>query len=218
MRRFLFILLLGIGIAPGLWAQQYMSAKDSDPEALALLRKAGEPFGRPVVQVSFTLKTTLPAQAPVSVSGMLYQNGKAYHLDVKDYQVISDGTLRWVYLKAANEVNLYGASQGQDWITPQDLLLLHKAPDMVFVNLGARKDGVTVIEAKPVQGRFEDYSKFSIHLKEGKLSYILALAKDGTRQEVTVGVPSFPASLDKKLFTFNPADHPGVHVEDLRLD
>lgn len=218
MPRILLILLMTAVQLPGLFAQQYTSARDSDPEALALLRKAGEPFNKTLVQVSFTLKTSLPGQAPVSASGMFYQSGKAYHLDVKDYQVISDGTLRWVYLKTANEVNLYGASQGQDWITPQDLLLLYKAQDLVFANLGVRKDGLTIIEAKPLKGRFEEFSKFSIHLKGGNLVYILALAKDGTRQEVTVGTPTSPASLDKKLFTFNAADHPGVHVEDLRLD
>ncbi len=204
----------------GQWAsaQQYTSAKDSDPEALKLLQEAGKPFTAGPSQVPFTMKTTYPGEAPVTVSGTIYQSGKSFHIDAKDYKIISDGITRWVYMRGPNEVNVYNATQGADGIGPQELLTLYKAQDLVFVSMGARNDGTTVVEAKPLKGRFDEFTKFSIHLKGGKLTYILALAKDGTRTEINVGTATFPASLDRKLFTFDPAAYPGVHVEDLRLD
>ena len=121
-------------------------------------------------------------------------------------------------MRGPNEVNVYSASQGADGIGPQELLTLYRAQDLVFVSMGARNDGTAVVEAKPLKGRFDEFAKFSIHLKGGKLTYILALAKDGTRTEINVGTAAFPASLDRRLFTFDPAAYPGVHVEDLRLD
>lgn len=218
MGKFVFILLAACMIPGHSAAQQYSSAKESDPEALAALQRAGQSFATGNSQVPFTLKTTFPGQTPVTLQGTLYQNGKAFHLATAAYTIIADGTTRWVYLKGPNEVNIYNASSGPDWISPQDFLTLYKAQDLVFVSLGTRGDGTTVVEAKPLKGRFEDYTKFSVHLKGGKLSYIQALVKDGTRQEITLGNVSFPATLDKKLFAFQPADYPGVHVEDLRLD
>ena len=198
---------------------QYLSAKDSDPEAITLLNKASLAFNQKNVQVNFKLKVTYQSEAPVSSEGILYQSGPAYHLQLKDYSIISDGKTRWVYLKSQNEVNIYNESNGQDWISPQDFLQLYKSNDLVFVLAGTRSDGVTVIEAKPLKGRFEEYSKFTIGIKNNMLSYITAISSDGMRQELMISSVTNPATLDAaKLFTFRKESYPGVYVEDLRLD
>ena len=199
--------------------KQYMSSKDSDPEALALMTKAGQAYAGKNAQINFRLKVTLPGQAPQSSEGILYQSGKAYRLELEDYQIISDGKTRWVYMKTAKEVNIYNETNGQDWISPSDFLKLHTATDLVFVLAGTRSDGVTVIEAKPLKGRFEDYSKFTIGIKNGTLNFINGLSSDGMRQDMSITSVTFPTSMDtQKLFTFNAANYPGVYVEDLRLD
>ncbi len=210
----LFLLYSGISAQ-----SQYLSAKDSDPEAIALLNKASLVFSQKNVQVNFKLKVTYQSEAPVTSDGILYQSGAAYQLQLKDYSIISDGKTRWVYLKTQNEVNIYNESNGQDWISPQDFLQLHKSNDLVFVLAGTRADGVTVIEAKPLKGRFEEYSKFSIGIKNNALSYINAISSDGMRQELMISAITNPATLDAtKLFTFRKEAYPGVYVEDLRLD
>ena len=99
---------------------------------------------------------TFPGEAPVTSEGVLYQSGKSYNLQLKEYAFISDGMTRWVYLKGPNGVNIYNESNGQDWISPQDFLKLHTANDLVFVLAGTRADGVSIIEAKPLKGRFEE--------------------------------------------------------------
>ena len=83
---------------------------------------------------------------------------------------------------------------------------------------GSRADGTSIIEAKPLKGRFDEFSKFTIGIKNGALSFINALSSDGTRQDMSIASIAYPATLDaKKLFTFHPELHPGVAVEDLRL-
>ena len=198
---------------------QYLSAKDSDPDALALLTKAGKVFSTGNAQVNFKLKTSFPGQEPVTSEGVLYQGGKNYRLELKDYHIISNGATRWVYLKGPNEVNIYNESQAQDWISPQDFLLLHKSNELVFTLLPNKPDGTSVIEVNPLKGKFDEYSKFTVGIKNGSLNYINALSSDGSRQELTITAVTNPSSLDaNKLFTFHPETYPGVYIEDLRLD
>lgn len=162
---------------------------------------------------------TFPGQEVQISEGILYQGGTKYRLELKDYNILSDGSTRWVYLKGPNEVNIYNESNGQDWISPQDFLQLHTSKDLVFTLAAKNPDGTSVVEAKPLKGRFDEYSKFTVGIKNGTLSYINALSSDGTRQEMSISSVTNPTTWDAvKLFTFHPELHPGVYVEDLRLD
>lgn len=213
---FLPVILFVLAISQG--QAQYTSAKDSDPEALRLLTKASQAFVSKSAQVNFKLKVTFPGEEPVVSEGILYQSGKSYNLELKDYAIISDGSVRWVYLKGPNEVNIYNESNGQDWISPQDFLTLYTSQDLVFMLSSTRADGTSIIAAKTLKGRFDEFSKFTIGIKNGALSFINALSSDGTRQDMSITAIAYPATLDaKKLFTFHPELHPGVAVEDLRL-
>jgi outer membrane lipoprotein-sorting protein len=218
MRTTIAFLFACLAFAP-ICIGQYTSAKDSDPEALALLQKAGENLATKNSQVTFSFKLSYPGQEGKPETGVLYQSGKMYNLQLPTYSIISDGKTRWVYLKNQNEVNLYNESNGQDWISPQDFLQMHRATDLVFVLAGTKADGGSIIEAKPLKGRFDDYAKFTIVVKNGALASIKGIGKDGTRQEMYIGTITHPATFDNaKLFTFNKASYPGVYVEDLRLD
>jgi len=73
---------------------QYTSAKDSDPEAVKLLTTAGKTFSSKNAKVNFTLKVTYPGTDAVTSEGVLYQKGKAYRLELKDYVIMSDGSTR----------------------------------------------------------------------------------------------------------------------------
>ena len=218
MKLFLFISFISLFlVTPGY--SQYLSATDSDPAAVKLLMDASKAFTAKNAQVNFKLKITAPG-APVETSeGVLYQSGKSYRLELKEYIILSDAITRWVYLKGPNEVNIYNESNGQDWISPQDFLQLHTSKDLVFVLASKNPDGTSIIEAKPLKGRFDEYSKFTIGIKNGMLQYINGLSSDGMRQDMSIISVANPTTLDaNKLFTFHPELYPGVHIEDLRLD
>jgi len=198
---------------------QYMASKDSDPEAVKLLTNAGKAFTSKNTKVNFKLKISYPGAEAETSEGILYQGGKSYRLELKDYDIISDGTTRWVYLKGLNEVNIYNESNGQDWISPQDFLQLYTSKDLVFVLASNRPDGTAIIEAKSLKGRFDEFSKFTIGIKNGMLSYINGFLSDGMRQEMSITSVTNPTSWNaEKLFTFHPESFPGVYIEDLRLD
>ena len=198
---------------------QYTSAKDSDPEALALLTKAGKAFSSQNAQVNFKLKVAFPGQEPHVSDGILYRGGSSYRLELKDYHIISDGKTRWVYLKGRNELNIYNESNGQDWISPQDFLQLHSSDDLVFTLASQKADGTSIILAKPLKGRFDEFSKFTIGIKNGALSYINAISSDGSKQDLSITSVTNPATWDAdKLFKFHSEMYPNIYVEDLRLD
>lgn len=209
---------LFLSICLNLKAQQYLTSKDSDKEALAYLQKAGTPFVNGNAVVNFTNTLTFPGEKPITTSGILEQSGNSFNLNIPDYQIISDGTTRWVYMKKANEVNIYSNQESNDWLNPQDFLTLHKATDLVFIVSNKKDDGTIIIEAKPLKGRFEDFSKITLHLKNNKLIYLLALAKDSSRQEISISSTTFPDTIDKSKFTFDASKYPGVHIEDLRTN
>ncbi len=214
-----FLLTLMVMMLPGYTHAQYLSADDSDKEAIELLTAAAKKFSDKPSQVRFVLKISYPGQEKMVTDGTLYQSGKAYHLDLKEYAIFSDGTTRWVYLKGPNEINIYNESNGQDWISPQDFLLLHTSDELVLSLIGDRQDGITIIEGKPLEGRFDYYSKFTIGVEQGNLKYIHALSSDGSRQEMSISRVIYPEQLDtQKLFSFQKENYPGVYVEDLRLD
>lgn len=217
MKSLIFSLILAAALIQTTSAQ-YLTAKDSDSEALALLTKAGSAYANGNALVNFSLKTSFPGQETQTSNGLLYRSGKSYRLELKDYHIISDGTTRWVYMKGRNEVNIYNESNAQDWISPSDFLQLHKSNELVFTLLST-KDGTSIVEAKPLKGKFDEYSKFTITIKKGALSSIKALSSDGSRQEMTITSVTNPATLDAaKLFTFQAQSYPGCYVEDLRLD
>ena len=157
---FPFILFYFSVLLPGMAQSQYLSSKDSDPEALSLLTKAGQSFASKNAQVNFKLKVTYPGNEPVTSDGILYQAGKSYNLQLKEYAIISDGTTRWVYLKTRNEVNMYNNPMA-DWISPQDCLQLHKS-QIFFYFSGTRADGRNGLLKQNFKRPFEDYTKFSI--------------------------------------------------------
>ncbi len=213
------ILSFCVSITIGYTQAQYLTAKDSDQEAIDLLTKAGQVFSSKNSKVEFILKIAYPGEPAMVSQGVLYQSDKSYHLDLKEYAIFSNGTTRWIYLKGANEINIYNESNGQDWISPQDFLRLHTSNELVLTLAGTLGDGVSVIEAKPLAGRFEQYSKFTIGIKNGLLHYIKAFSSDGSRQEMNITKITHPTTLNTgQLFSFVKDDYPGVYIEDLRLD
>lgn len=218
MKGLIFSCLLAISMVTTGFSQ-YTSAKDSDPEALALLTKAGKIFSLQNAQVNFKLKVAFPGQEQQVSDGILYRGGSGYRLELKDYHIISDGKTRWVYLKGRNEVNIYNESNGQDWISPQDFLQLHTSDDLVFTLAASKIDGTSIIIGKPLKGRFDEFSKFTIGIKNGTLSYINAISSDGTKQDLSITSVTNPTTWDaNKLFTFHPELYPDIYIEDLRLD
>ena len=69
MKQLLSAILFALLALPVSYAQsQYLSSKDSDPEALSMLTKAGQSFTSKHAQVNFKLKVTFPGEAPVTLS------------------------------------------------------------------------------------------------------------------------------------------------------
>src|SRR5690606_232428 len=88
---------------------QYLAPADSDPHAIALLNKLHQRMAKETLRLNFDMSVTFPGEDPSKYTGTLLQQGKMYHIQTDDAEIWSNGSLRWVYFREANEVNIYTA-------------------------------------------------------------------------------------------------------------
>jgi outer membrane lipoprotein-sorting protein len=199
---------------------QYLSSTDSDPEAVALLRKLQDQLQKDRLAIDFDMTVTYPGEEPVKYNGQIFQQGKMYRVQSDQMQIWSNGQLRWIYDKSANEVSLYSANE--DAFNGPLSLLSEYSTDK-YVAIVTTKEQIRslytqALELKPVD-RNSDIAKVRLFLQpDGKPVRIEVMEKSGMRTMSDVLKISTPEKKAETYFTFNKADYPNVHVEDLRID
>lgn len=199
---------------------QYLTREDSDPEAVQLLDKMHALLAQEALSLRFEMTVTYPAEDPVSHTGSLIQQGNMYHISTDDAEIMSDGKLRWVYFREANEVNIYTAHE-EDLQGPLGLVGEFTGDQFIAGITGTEvQNGKTLnlIELKPAD-RNSPLSKVRLAIDDtGHLTSAHIFEKSGGRTEMRVLKLQ---RIDKRLtsaFTFDTSKYPGVHVEDLRID
>jgi len=204
---------------------QYESSNDSDPKAVELLEQIKENFyNAPGHLIDFSLVMEFPGQAMETQSGNLVQSKEKFILDMPGQKIICDNETVWMYLKDMNEVQINDMeiSEATDFMSPSDLFNLHKSKDFVFaiMNYGSEEGkAITQIECKPLSEDSE-YSKMRLTITDKDLGIkrLKIFSKDGSRFTMHIKSHDPDYALDTDTFTFDEANFPGVHVEDLRFD
>lgn len=220
--RILFFAFLAMYMPVVGWAQ-YTSPEDSDPEARRILETIGQKLeSSDAYRVSFTLEIEYPGERPITQEGMLIQQDEQYRLVFGDYLIISNADKRWMYIKPDNTVNLYNADSGNDWQSPADFLKLYASEDYVYTILPEHMTAdrsVHAIEFKPLDPDSE-YSKIRMLVAKNdtQVRSIKAFGKDGSAYTLEVLESAYLPLQPADVFQFDPGKHPGVKIEDLRID
>lgn len=220
---FSFLLLV---LSLGLTGQKtFNKASDSDPKAKKILDALKKEYnGYKSMEVVFELVLELKGQPTETQKGKLIQQGKKYQVSIADQEIYCDGKAVWLYLKSNKEVQIndFEEGPGSDVMSPAEMLRLYESGQYAYAITGnAIENGtnVTQIEFKPLDKNSE-YSKIrlSVSEKNNKASSIKVFSKDGSRYTLVVKsiVPNKTYASD--VFVFNAKKHPGVHIEDLRID
>ncbi len=224
--RFIIGLLIAVG-TPGINAQntQYISAKESDPEATRIIDDIHKKYaGFETIEIDFELEIDLPEKDAQYQRGKMIQSGEKYMVDFPQRAVFCDGDAVYLYLKRNNEVQINDIDEDDPsmMVSPLDMLDIVKGGDFVYAVTGSlRKDGKkwTKIEFKPISDE-EEYFKISLlaDAKKKDIGMIKFFMRDGSRYTLTVKNMRPNVAVSPDTFTFDTSKYPGVHVEDLRID
>ncbi len=222
MKKLSTLVLLALWTVCGI-AQSSVSVEENDPAAKAILDAIKNKYeSYQSLDVHFTLTIAFPEEDPEIQKGHLSQQAEQYKLDLEGQSIISDGTTMWFHLKNRNEVQINDVEEGEDdeMLSPQNLLRIYETNEFYYALVGeAEENGQAVqkIEFKPLD-RDSEYSKMrlSINKSTKEILRIKTFAKDGSRYTLQVDKLTPNKNFEKNYFQFDPAQFPGIHVENLR--
>jgi outer membrane lipoprotein carrier protein len=209
------------------WAQSQMNkASDSDPKAKKILDALKKEYNSyKSLEVAFELEIELPGKGKEIQKGKLIQSGKKFMAALTDQDIYCDGKTVWLHLKSNKEVqinNFEENASNEMMMSPSEMLRLYESGKYAYAITGnAVENGtnVTLIEFKPLDKKSQ-YSKLrlSVDTKKNKTISMKVFSKDGSRYTLLVKSILPNKAYTSDVFVYNPKKHPGVRVEDLRID
>lgn len=204
-------------------AQTPKSAETSDPKAKSLLDKVRKQYDAyQSIEASFTLTLELAEQKPDVQKGTITQQGEKYRLELIDKTIICDGATVWFHNKRNREVQINTAASGNSLLSPRELMRIHERKDFIYA---ITSEGVEngkpchFVEFKPTTKNSE-YSKLrlSVDKKTNQIIGVKTFGKDGSRCTMVINELTSNKTYPNGTFNFDKSKHPGVKIEDLRID
>ena len=206
-------------------AQAPKHAETSDPKAKTLLDKVRKQYDSyQSVEAVFTLTLELAENKPEIQKGTIAQQGEKYRLELSDKTIICDGATVWFHNKRNREVQINTATVGgaTGLLSPRELMRIHERKDFVYA---ITSEGVEnskpcqFVEFKPTT-KSSEYSKLrlSVDKKTNQIIGVKAFGKDGSRYSMVINELTPNKTYPNGTFNFDKSKHPGVKIEDLRID
>jgi outer membrane lipoprotein carrier protein len=207
-------------------AQTPKPAETSDPKAKSLLDKVRKQYDAyQSIEASFTLTLESADQTPAEVQkGTIAQQGEKYRLELSDKTIICDGATVWFHNKRNREVQINTATAGSSTglLSPRELMRIHERKDFIYAITSEGVDNgkpCQFVEFKPTNKNSE-YSKLrlSVDKKTNQIIGVKAFGKDGSRYTMVINELTPNKTYPNGTFNFDKSKHPGVKIEDLRID
>jgi outer membrane lipoprotein-sorting protein len=116
--------------------------------------------------------------------------------------------------------NAADANDDESLMSPQSIFRIYLRKDFIYAITNEYAQGkriVQEIEFKPTD-KYSEYSKLRLTLDKKTQEFIefKAFGKDGSRYTLVMTKLTPNLTLADASFTFNKANYPGYHIEDLR--
>ena len=103
------------------------------------------------------------------------------------------------------------------------MLRLYNQGNFICYSAGTGEEAgkqVAYIEVKPTDRGSSPYSKFRIAVdkKNNQIVSMFTVNRDGSRFKLSISKFITTKTIAESKFTFDKANYPGVHVEDLRTN
>lgn len=192
-----------------------------DDKAKTILDKASAKMdGYTTLSIQFGMTISSPDMDPVAQEGTLQLKGDKYKLTITDQEVYCDGKTLTTYLKADNECYVSAIENvEQDMASPEKLLTIWKDGDYRYRYAGTQDyanrpcDIIFLYPNQPKESKFHTV-KLLIDQKKSEVVYAYIKGKDGTSMKHKLVSMRRDEAMPDQLFTFNPAQHPGVECYD----
>lgn len=203
-----------MGLVAGVQAQISHTEQGAvDQKADALLKRAAAQFGNVSFKVTVSMLDAQKKETLRQTAQVLYCKG-CYRVSVADQEVICDGKTVWQWNKTAREVAVTNMSTDDvDLMNPARLL---KNYDKSFRAKYIRTDdGVALVDLQPRSARSFHKIRLYMNEKSGLLQRMEVHKYDSSRE--VYEITEFKrASTPASKFTFDPSQHAGVEIIDMR--
>lgn len=201
------------------------TAELNDPKAEQLLEKVKKNvMSEPSWIFDFELVINFPEMDPEVINGQIKQDGKKIKADLGDQVFTSDGKTVWTYLKDYNEVQIsnYEEEMQDLFLNPAQIVQIYESGEYLYQHSGNQDfqgRQLDLIEFMPADPQHSEYVKINLWLDAKNLVPVGVMinARNGVRYNLHVERHQKGVKHDAGTFTFNPADYPGVEIDDLRF-
>ncbi len=203
-----------MGLVAGVQAQISHTEQGAvDQKADALLKRAASQFGNVSFKVTASMLDAQKKETLRQTAQVLYCKG-CYRVSVADQEVICDGKTVWQWNKTAREVAV--TNMGTDDVDLMNPARLLKNYDKSFRAKYIRTDdGVALVDLQPRSARSFHKIRLFMNEKSGQLQRMEVHKYDSSRE--VYEITEFKrASTPASKFTFDPSQHAGVEIIDMR--
>jgi outer membrane lipoprotein-sorting protein len=151
--------------------------------------------------------------------GKITVKGDKYRLSLPEQEVINNGTTLWTYLPDAKEVNIDNYDPGSEDVNPSKIFEIYKK-GFKYLYLKDETEGGVVCDVIDLVPEKKDAQYFKIRMniskKDKSVKSWTMFDKGGNRYKYSITNFNPNANVEDSYFTYDPKQHPGVEVIDLR--
>lgn len=191
-------------------------ATAQDRKAAALLNEvADKTQAFENIRIEFEYKMiNKPQGINETLDGTLLSKGDKFKLDVAGQQIISDGKTMWTFLESVNEVQINEPMDDEEGFNPRNFLQTWS--DRFKAKTLSESGNETMLELIPMESSM--FTKVHVKIDNSKKELLSITMFDGNNTEFVYSIKRFITNqpLADKVFSFDPADYPGIEIIDLR--
>mgnify|MGYP001591794221 FL=1 len=172
------------------------------------------------IKASFTVNIrNKQSNTSVKQSGVLYQKGKKFRVNMSGQEVFCDGKTIWTFLEDANEVQISKFDPKSMDVNPSEIFTIYEK-GFSHRYAGPVTDGATfleVVELTPTD-KNKGYFKVKIGIDKvaSKIKEMSVYSKNGLITTYVIQKFEPNVQINDSYFKFDPKDKPGVIEIDLR--
>jgi outer membrane lipoprotein-sorting protein len=192
-----------------------------DPKALETLDAMSKKYKAiPAFEANFSYTLTNDVDnINEEFNGKITVKGDKYRLSLSEQEVINNGTTLWTYLPEAQEVNIDNYDPNSEDVNPSKIFDIYKK-GFKYLYLKDETEGGVLCEVIDLVPEKKDAQYFKIRMniakKDKSVKSWTMFDKGGNRYKYTITKFNPDVRVDDAFFTYDPKQHPGVEVIDLR--